>query len=183
MASTLANALDFFRDFGVFDVLLPFLLVFTVVYAILQKTKLLGEDKANLDSMVAFVIGLLVVAATKVVGIINDALPQVMVLVIVGLSFLLMLGIFADPKGSFFENMGKRFRAGLMIVFSLAVVLIFLGVIKTPDNESWLEFGWNYVIDNWSGAVVGSIILFLLMIGAIWFVVGGDGKKEGKEKE
>jgi hypothetical protein len=47
MASTLSNALEFFRDFGFFDVLLPFLLVFTVVFAVLQKTEVLGKDKAN----------------------------------------------------------------------------------------------------------------------------------------
>ena len=136
MASTLANALDFFRDFGVFDVILPFLLVFTVVYATLQKTEVLGKNKANLDSMVAFVIGLLVVAATKVVGVINEALPQIMVLVIVGLSFLLMLGIFAKPEGSFFESLEGNFRIGLMIILSAAVVLIFLGVIENSKGET-----------------------------------------------
>ncbi|MBU1604298.1 MAG: hypothetical protein KJ583_03185, partial [Nanoarchaeota archaeon] len=172
MASTLANALGFFRDFGVFDVILPFLLIFTVVFDILQKTKLLGDDKANLDAMVAFVIGLLVVAATKVVAIINETLPQVMILVVVGLSFLLMLGIFADPKKSFFEDLSDGFRVGLMIFMTVSVVLIFLANIKTSGNESWLEYAWNYMTSYWNGAVVGSIILFIIVIAAIWLVIG-----------
>jgi len=178
MASTLANALDFFRDFGVFDVILPFLLVFTVVYATLQKTEVLGKNKANLDSMVAFVIGLLVVAATKVVGVINEALPQIMVLVIVGLSFLLMLGIFAKPEGSFFESLEGNFRIGLMII--AAVVLIVLGVIENSKGESWLEYGWNFTINNWNGAIVGSLVLLLVVVAAIWIIVGGGEKKEKK---
>lgn len=181
MASTLANALDFFRDFGIFDVILPFLLVFTVVYATLQKTKILGKDQANLDSMVAFVIGLLVVAATKVVGIINEALPQVMVLVIVGLSFLMMIGIFANPEKSFFEELTPGFKYGLMIVMSFAVVLIFLGTIKNSKGESWLEFAWNFTINNWNGAVVGSLIFLLVIVGAIWFIIGGK-KETNKDK-
>ncbi len=180
MASTLANALDFFREFGVFDVILPFLLVFTVVYATLQKTKLLGKEAANLDAMVAFVIGLLVVAATKVVGIINEALPQVMLLVIVGLSFLMMIGIFANPEKSFFDDMTKEFKYGLMVVMSIAVVLIFLGGIKNSQGESWLEYGWNFAIDNWNGAIVGSLALLAVVVAAIWLVVGGGEKKEGK---
>jgi len=180
MASTLANALDFFRDFGVFDVILPFLLVFTVVYATLQKTEVLGKNKANLDSMVAFVIGLLVVAATKVVGVINEALPQIMVLVVVGLSFLLMLGIFAKPEGSFFDALEGNFRIGLMIVLSAAVVLIFLGVIENSKGESWLEYGWNFTINNWNGAIVGSLVLLLVVVAAIWIIVGGGEKKEKK---
>ncbi len=182
MASTLSNALDFFRDFGIFDVILPFLLIFTVVFAILQKTELLGKDKANLDATVAFVIGLLVVAATKVVVIINEALPQIMVLVIVSLSFLLMLGIFAKPDGTFFNDLGGNFKIGLMVVMTLAVVLIFLGTIKTDDG-SWLEYGWNYMIDYWSGAVVGSIILFIVFIAAIFFVVKGSGGGKSKRGE
>ena len=182
MPSTLANALTFFRDFGVFDVILPFLLVFTVVYAILQKTELLGKNKSNLDAMVAFVIGLLVVAATKVVGIINEALPQVMVLVVVSLSFLLMLGIFARPDKTFFDSIGNRFMTGLMVIFSIIVVLIFLGVIENSKGESWLEYGWDFMINNWNGAILGSIVLFLILIGAIFYVVGGD-KEDKKKKE
>ena len=32
-------------DLGVYDVILPFLLVFTIVFAILEKTKVLGLEK------------------------------------------------------------------------------------------------------------------------------------------
>ena len=181
MASTLANALDFFRDFGVFDVLLPFLLVFTVVFAVLQKSEVLGKDKANLDAMVAFVIGLLVVAATKVVAIINTALPQIMILVVVGLSFLLMLGIFAKPDGTFFSNLEGVPMLILGIIMSIAVVFIFLGVIENDRGESWLSYGFNYLLDFWNGAVVGSIVLLLVVVAAIFFVVGGKKKGSGTE--
>jgi hypothetical protein len=181
MASTLANALDFFRDFGLFDVLLPFLLVFTVVFAVLQKTKVLGENKANLDSMVAFVIGLLFVAASKAVSVVNEALPQVIVLVVVGLGFLLMLGIFSNPKGTVFDNIGETARLIIGIFMAIAVVLIFLGVIKTDRGDSWLEFAWNYAITYWNGAVMGSIVLFIVVIAAIFFVVRGS-EKNGDDK-
>jgi len=183
MASTLTNALDFFRDFGVFDVILPFLLVFTVVYAVLQKTELLGKEKGNLDSIVAFVIGLLVVAATKVVAIINTALPQVMLLVIVGLGFLLMLGIFAKPGGSFLEDLPKGFRFTLLIVFSIAVVLIFLGVIENDDEQTWLEYAWEFTTEQWSGAVFGSLFLLIVFVAVIFFAVSGGGEKKKEEKE
>jgi len=183
MASTLANALDFFREFGVFDVILPFLLIFAVVFAILQKTKLLGDNKANLDAIVAFVIGLLVVAATKVVAVINNTLPQIMLLVVVGLSFLLMIGIFADPKRSFFDDLSGGFKIGLMIFMTVAVILIFLANIKTSGEESWLEYAWNYLMDYWSGAVVGSIVMFIVVIAAIWLIVGGGKTREERKKE
>jgi len=51
--------------------ILPFLLVFFVVFAVLEKIKLLGEDKKQLNALVAFVIGLIFVGAVfpkEVVG-------------------------------------------------------------------------------------------------------------------
>jgi hypothetical protein len=68
-ATVFGGVIDFITRLGFYDVLLPFLLTFTIVYAILDKTKVfgvekIGEDKVgkrNLNSIVAFVMGLLVV--------------------------------------------------------------------------------------------------------------------------
>ena len=54
----------FLEKLGVYDVVLPFLLVFTIVFAILEKTRVLGTDdidgkpwpKKNLNAVVAFVV-------------------------------------------------------------------------------------------------------------------------------
>ena len=185
--TTLGNALEFFGRFGVYDVLLPFLLVFAVVYAILEKTKLFGTEKIgeeefpkkNINAVVAFAIALMVVAATRVVDTILTALPQVSLMVIVGLSFLLMIGIFAKPDGTFLESIQDSWYLKLFggIMFA-AVALIFLNSIPTKSGESWLEYALSYVNFNWSGSVVGSIILVILFIFLIWWITKGGGKKE-----
>ncbi|MBW2999610.1 hypothetical protein KY339_02955, partial [Candidatus Woesearchaeota archaeon] len=41
------GALDFFAEIGVYDVVLPFLLVFTIVFAVLEKTRILGVEKVR----------------------------------------------------------------------------------------------------------------------------------------
>ena len=81
MASTLNNAIQFFRDFGLFDVVLPFLLVFTIMFAILEKTKILGTEdkeghvsKKNLNSMVSFVVAMLVVTTLYIFFSFDDGL-------------------------------------------------------------------------------------------------------------
>ena len=102
MVTPLGKAIEFFRDFGLFDVVLPFLLVFTIVFAILEKTKILGTVKVggndlpnkNLNSMVAFVFGLLVVATANVVRAINESLPNIIILVVAAVSYLIMIGVF-----------------------------------------------------------------------------------------
>ena len=45
MSSVFANAIQFLDRLGVYDVLLPFILVFAIVFAILERTKVLGTEK------------------------------------------------------------------------------------------------------------------------------------------
>ena len=64
MATPFREVIDFFDTIGVFDVVLPFLLVFTIVFALLERTKVFGVEtidgkhytKKNLNSVAAFVI-------------------------------------------------------------------------------------------------------------------------------
>ena len=76
MPSPLEIAVNFLKDFGFFDVVLPFLLVFTIVFAVLEKTLILGKEennkpKKNIDAMVAFSIALFVVAASNIVDVLQ----------------------------------------------------------------------------------------------------------------
>ncbi len=90
MVSPLGKAVEFLRDFGLFDVILPFLLVFTITFAVLEKTRILGTIKIhgsddtipnkNLNSMVAFSVALLVVATANIVRAINESLPNIILL-------------------------------------------------------------------------------------------------------
>ena len=77
--SAFRNVLGFFESVGIYDVLLPFLLVFTIMFAILEKTKVLGTEvinnetvpRRNLNSLAAFSIAFFVIANQKLVAIIN----------------------------------------------------------------------------------------------------------------
>ena len=171
MASTLSNAIDFFRAFGFFDIILPFLLVFTIVFAILEKTKILGEDRSNLNAMVAFVIGLLFVGAIGLVSIIDQALPNVALFLIVILSFLMLFGAFVGADGIKFEN--TWYKGGALFIVFIAVLAIFL------DALGWLGGILDYVNSNWDKTVIPTAIFFLIVLGAIWYVIGGGNKKKG----
>ena len=186
--STLSNALEFLKAFGFFDVILPFLLVFAVIFGILEKTKIFGTEKIgdidypkkNIDAIIAFVIALLVVAATKVVDAMELALPKIALLIVVVLSFVLLLGIFMEPEGVY-KNLEGFWKALLMVLMFIAVILVFLSSIPANEDESWLEYSYNYVIDYWTGALVGSVVLFLLVVWAIMWITK-PGKNGGKEK-
>src|SRR3989338_8993151 len=125
----------FLEKVGVYDVILPFLLVFTIMFAILEKTKVLGTEKfgdkpypkRNLNAMAAFVIGFFVIASTQLVALINEAMSNVVILVLVGVSFLIMVGLFQGDNEVSFKD--KPEMAVIIVLMALGVVLIFMHAI------------------------------------------------------
>ncbi|MBS3163303.1 hypothetical protein J4427_01300 [Candidatus Woesearchaeota archaeon] len=182
--SPLANAIQFFQKFGLFDVVLPFLLVFTMVFAILEKTMILGKEgekpKRNLNSMVSFVIALLVVASNKIVTALQVALPNIVLLIVISISFLMVIGTFATTKEFNFKEGHPGYYAAFVAFLLIGVIIIFLYAIKLDSGQSWLEYAYEYVMDSWGGSIVSSVILLAVIIGAIFFITWnkkGDGDK------
>ena len=181
MVTPLGKAIEFFREFGLFDVVLPFLLTFTIVFAILEKTRILGTAKLkdgsevsnkNLNSMVAFVIGLLVVATANVVGFINEALPNIIIVVVIVFSYLIMLGLFLKTEEFNFKEKHPKWFTAFMIIIFIAVLAISANAIKIDEEgHTALEAALSFFIENWSGAVVTSIIFLIVIIFAIFAVV------------
>ena len=61
MAQNLQSMIVRLDALGLTDVILPFMLIFVIIFAILQKTKILGESRKNLNVVIAIVVGLLVI--------------------------------------------------------------------------------------------------------------------------
>ena len=176
MASPLENAVQFLIDFGFFDVILPFLLVFTIIFAVLEKTRILGAEgdkekaKTNINSLVAFTIALFVVATKEIVRAIQVSLPQVALILIILISFLLLAGSFMKDKFSLEERgFWKHF---LTITSFLAIITIFLNAF------GWLNPVLDYIRDKWQDTFVVSIIFLGVVIGAIYFVMSGKKKED-----
>jgi hypothetical protein len=189
--SSFRAAIDFFGELGIYDVILPFLLVFTLVFAILEKTKVLGFEEAkeqkytrkNLNSMVAFVTAFLVVGSSKLVGIINQTVSQVFILILISVLFLVLMGVFLGDQEMKFSRKDRWFIF-FAVVMLAAIVLIFLNAITTSSGQSWLSVIWIYVARNWNSAVVGAIIMVLIVIGMMYYVVKPyEPKKEEKEEK
>ncbi|MEK6875008.1 MAG: hypothetical protein AABX52_04645 [Nanoarchaeota archaeon] len=172
--SVFGGIIDFFIKIGIYDVVLPFLLVFTIVFAILEKTRILGTvsvkgekyPNKNLNSMTAFVISFLVIASAQLVEIITTVSSQVVILLMLSILFLLLIGSFYK-EGEDVALQGGWRTAFVWIMF-IGVVLIFLNAIKFEGTrESWLEYGLDYLAKQWSSTAVASLIL---IIGIILFM-------------
>jgi len=59
MVTTITGVLNVWNNMGVFSYVIPFLLIFAVVFAILKKTGILGDDNDGILAIIAVAIGLL----------------------------------------------------------------------------------------------------------------------------
>ncbi len=188
--STFRTSIEFLDKLGVFDVVLPFLLVFTIMFALLEKTRVFGTEKVGteeytkkqLNSLAAFVIAFFVIASSRLVEIITKISSNVIVLVLASVFFLLLAGSFHQqkPEGYFLEG---RFKGLFMIIMFIGLVFIFLNAIER-DGKSWLSivFGWlRQFSDNVS---VSSIVLIVIVIALMYYIgaIGGSGSSSEAKK-
>ena len=165
---------------GLTDVMLPFLLIFVIIYAILQKTKILGETKKNLNVVVAVVVGLLVViphvtgrfpANADPVLIINDALPQLSIVLVAVIFLMILIGVFGQDYVFLGVTMPGWITLGSLIV----IVLIFGG------SAGWWDSGFGQTLENFFGTEGVAIFIMLLTFGIIIAWVTSESKEKDEK--
>lgn len=187
MAETvLGNVLEFFARLGVYDVVLPFILVFTIIFAILERTRIFGMEevgerkytKKNLNAMVAFVVGFLVVASSRLVETITKVSSEIVVLLLLIVFFLMLVGTFysakeIEEKGVWLEG---AWRATFMTITGITILLIFLDAIVAESGQTWLEIFWGWLSQFYTNSAVAAIILIIVVIVLVLFITKGPKK-------
>jgi len=189
-ATAFGNAIEFMHRLGVFDVVLPFLLVFSLVFAFLEKTKVLGTDiyisddtkqkyqipRKNMNSMIAFVTAFFVVASTKLVALISQIMSQIVLVLILVFSFTLVVGAFRKEEEQGF-GLDKGWATAFMIITAIAIAFIFLNAL------GWLDAVFNFFNGFWGSDATASIILIALIIGFIAFITADRKPSSNKKAE
>ena len=175
------QVLVFFDNIGLFDVVLPFLLVFTIVFAILEKTKVLGTEeiegkkytKKNLNAIASFVMAFLVVASSKLVETIVKVSSNAVVVLFLSVLFLLLVGSFYKEGEPVYLEGG--WKIVFMIIVFVAIVGIFLDAIKTADGRTWLERLGDFT-GSGSDELAGSILLLGIIVLFVVYAVKEPSK-------
>jgi len=158
MATIFDEPVMFLDKLGIFDVILPFVLVFCIVYAVLDKTRVLGTVKGKpnkrLNSMVAFVMGFIFIAFSNYVGGLFTAIPIIIFVLLIGIFLAIVLGgVGIDVK--------DYWLLGLLAV--VAAGWIAASAFGLFDSSYWQSISafipWDFVI----GVVVFILVMWLLL--------------------
>jgi hypothetical protein len=179
MARYFVDTLRNVEEWGLTDVLLPFLLIFTIMFAILQKTNILGKEKRNWNTIIALIIALLFViphitnsypAGRDLVDIINTALPNVSIVIVAIVMFLILIGLLGGEA----SWMGGTLSGWIAIIAAALVFIIFGRAAGWFARGTWPRWLW-WLDDSQTQALIIVILVFGVII---WFITKGE-RKEG----
>ena len=176
------NVLALLQTFGFFRVVLPFLLVFAIIYAILQKTGVLGKDSGQsktISSIVALVFAFFFIAYTPVVNAIATLLPQASFLLIIIVLIMMVMAMI----GFKFEDIAGKPSAWMWIV-GIVVIVIFLAIAgnafgsSVPSLSAFSQFMSGSIavdIPQETQAFLIGLAIILGFIGIIIYAVTREG--------
>jgi hypothetical protein len=179
MASRAYNLEEFVRileSWGLTDVLLPFILIFVVLFAILQKTRILGENQRRFNSVISLVISLAVVIphvlgiyprGGDIVEIINTAIPQVSIIIIAIVMLLLIVGILGGER-----NWMGGSLSGWVAILAVILILAIFG-----SAAGWWQ-GWDWFHRFFGADAVAIVVMLLVFAIIVWWITKGDEADE-----
>lgn len=142
---------------GVFDYLLPFLLVFALTFGILSVTRIAGDQK-GIHAVIAIVIGLMAIRLGFTQSFFAEIFPRLGIGMAILLSIMLLVGLFV-PKDE------MRFWGWGLATIGLIIAIII--VTQSFDRLGYVGLaGW----EDYVGYIIGAVLL----IGVIIAVVAGN---------
>ena len=150
MATTIFLQNEIFTKF-----LFPFLLIFFIVYAILEKTKLLG-DKKQIHALIAFVIGLIFITAIYPKLVVENLILFLTVALVAIFVVLLLFGfVFGDASAILAS---KPIKWILIVLTGIACIGGILWATGWYQNIS------SFFSDNLLSQTIVTNVVFVIVI-------------------
>jgi len=164
--NTLTSVLNSWADMGVFAYVLPFLIIFAVIFGILNKTQLLGGNK-GVQATIALAAGLLSLQFDYVANFFATIFPYAGMGIGILLVALILMGLISSEKG---------WHGWVWFIIGIIVFLVVL--LTALSDVAWIG-GLNYRWADWRG-----ILLFIVIVGlVVWLIAKGQTGETSKKKK
>jgi hypothetical protein len=158
------NILNRLGDLGFFDYLLPFLIIFAMVFGILTRIEIFKDNKA-VNGIIALSVGLMALQFGFVSVFFSEIFPRVGIGITIILIILIFLGMFMDP-----DSGGSRW-----MMFGVGVIVVIIILVQTAEATSWWYSGW------WWSDNIGTILVLAAFVAVVGILIGAssDSKSSG----
>ena len=197
----MATFLDF-SILGSFTSIFTFLLVFVIVFGLLETFKMFGEEHRGLNAIIALCIGFILLFSKGVVAVIQTFFPWFTLLILVVFLMIFAARMFGlsegDVKAGFYNNPFMTW----ILIFGVLILLFSLGAgfgqttleagqnqnLTTPEATvtttgqnatagatNTLSFSQNLYNTIFHPKVLGMILIMLVVILAMLFLTTREG--------
>ena len=158
------NIISQLENLGLFDFILPFLLIFAVVFGVLNYTKIFGNNR-GVHILISLVIGLLAIRFPIYTDFLNIISSKLAIGLVIILTLIILVGLFIPA--------GARGIIGWILV-AIGFIIFIVIIVQT-----YSAFNYGYGVDYFSSNLIGYVILVALLIGVIVAVAASGGRRAG----
>jgi hypothetical protein len=179
-----------------FSNIFTFILVFVIIYGILEMVKFFGDDKKSIHAMIAIVVAFLVSVSNGVVAVVQTFTPwfAIIILIIFFILFAVkMFGVTNDEITKAFHNNQSILTwiimiTAIILMFSLGAgfgqetldqgqkggttVSVATGNVTSPTDTG--SFSQNLYNTLYHPKILGFILIMLIIVVALMFLTDAD---------
>lgn len=168
----------------VVDFIFPFLLVWAFVFAMLQKTKIIG-DALVVNALIATVIGFTVLLSRTVVDLINFMIPWFAIAIIFFILLLLLFMIMGYKEVNAYSDPGVRWvliAVGILIAFAAFGKVLGQSLLEQAgetgevpvgeESAASASFQQNIYATVFHPKVLGLLIVFAIAVFTVALLSG-----------
>ena len=159
------------------DFLYPFLLMFFIMYALLQKSKLLGDNQPQINAFVSLIVSLIFVSVVFPVIVVNNLILFMTVGVAVIFVGFILWG-FINGGSTKLNDKVLKFLG--VLVFIALVVAIFWATGAFPGLWDFIQRFYNWAFASGTQGFWTNFLIVVLVVAAVAAVLNvGKGATGG----
>ena len=148
----IGDLLNYWEQVGFFSYVLPFLLIFALVYAIISNMRLFGDNK-GVSAVIALAVGLLALQFDVVPIFFSEIFPRVGIALSVILAVLIITGMFIDPSQKWMKYM----------LLGMSFIVLFIVLFQQAYSSFWYDIFYFFSAQTFAWLLLGLIVVVLIL--------------------
>lgn len=156
MATSIGMVLQQWAELDIFYYALPFLLIFALVFAILQKVNIMGGEadrNRGISAIIALAVALMAIQYDQVPIFFSIIFPKLGIGLSILLTAIILMGLFVDYS---------KYQGAAYVFLAIGAVASVVIVLSSLSDYSW--WSGSFWQENLSAIVAGLIILIFILV-------------------